>query len=1764
MADRVVRVTLSANVRDYSRSIDQAADKTDELRRSAERFAAKNYKAKISVTSDAEHIQDDIERVLEKFNAADAKIKVDADTDEAERAVGHLAEQIQMRIGAAVRAIPDFDLDADVTDAQRGIAEVRADLATLGGKTLGVDIDAARMLRQIAELRSALLALNLKDADIRVKVDAAAAHAELTGLEAHVEKLARGAKLDIDTEKAQRQVSAFTTSMDRRVRAAIAALPNIEIDGDSTPVDRAIRGVRARLQALDGKTIGIDISAADAMVSLDRLEQRLRDIETNSPDVRVQADTGAARRELEAFRAELSRVDGKTATANVRVNDRGTSRQLALIMNSLFALGPAAVTAAAVASGALLALGSTVGILASGVAAAGLAFSGMGGLLKAMGDAELKSGQDAADAAEKRRTATRSVEDARTAVVRAEQDQAQAAKQGARDIVDAKSAVTKAAEDAALANARASDAVKSAAADEAVAHQRVQYALEDLSVARRQAVRDMEDMRERSSDLALDERDAVVRLADARDELANAEGTSATSSRDLEKARIAVARAEDQLSDVQRDRTRQTVDLNSAEKAGIEGSDGVVSARRSVEDAERGATDASKALLSAQQEQTRTERDGSASVASAVQSLADTREQAAQRNQDAAGRVSDSQARLEDAVTAATAQMNEQSTSAKKLAEELSKISPAGEAFANYLYSLKPKLKELQGLAQQGMFPGMEDGIRSLMQIFPNVTHLVDNASKAIGNMARDAGDALNSPFWRTYIDFLSAQAGPVMSEFGRIIGGLIKGLSGMQMAFNPMAQDMLAGMGNMADRFAAWGATLSSNNGFKKFVDYVEQTGPMVIDTLGALGGAIGDIAVAAAPIGPVVLKIIEGLANAIGFIASIPGVGTTLVAIGVGMGALNLAIRAMDIAKVSRLGVFLASVPGLATRAGTGMGAMAVGMGASERAGSRMATVGAKVGTALGKVGTALPIIGIAAIAAGIGFDELSDKSEEAAASVVNGSSNMQKAINDERNSLEKRNAIFGDATDLSELLAGKSASASELEARARSSLNAEMQKNVDALQGEARARGEVALAQAKYDQAVHDFTAGDPYTLSLQQDLINKTNAERDARRQAADATRDQAGALRDLQNDQMASVDAEFGLRQALLNRKEAQQAVTAATADSSTTAEQMERANLSLEQADLQVLRASDALADANLVNAKASNQSSIAAFNHTNTLLGMASGINGTATPAIIDMASKMTDAEIKTHNVTVETQGLDYTVRTLPDGRTVKIATDSAVKETENTANLHKEIDGVPDGEFTLTGVGDIKLGPTIEKALGASSSSVADAISGARKAAGNFATGGILPGYTPGRDVHSFYSPTAGRLNLSGGEAIMRPEFTQAVGPRFVGDANKAARQGGASGVARFLAGGQQGFADGGIFPANGAHSNLSSMIAPLYAGVSSALLQQVTPILANQMQFLTSSGGGPALDWARTQVGKPYGWGAVGPSAYDCSGFMAAIINVMYGRSPHRRLGTTATFPWAGMEPGMGPGLSIGSTKNAGDGNGHMAGTIGGVNVESRGGRGVVVGPEARGAQDRLFNSIYHMPPPAGYNLGAGSFAIEGGGSARAQVQAVAARYGWGAGAEWSALDWLVQHESGWDPNIANPTSSARGLFQKLTSLYGPLEETPAGQAQWGLNYIQGRYGDPLGAQRFWQSHHYYDDGGVASGVGYMAKATAEPERVLSPRQTRAFEQLVDNLVRPRAISALGTGGGSTTVIRNYNLTVQNAGNSTTNLQAQFSRLEAMAGV
>jgi hypothetical protein len=110
--------------------------------------------------------------------------------------------------------------------------------------------------------------------------------------------------------------------------------------------------------------------------------------------------------------------------------------------------------------------------------------------------------------------------------------------------------------------------------------------------------------------------------------------------------------------------------------------------------------------------------------------------------------------------------------------------------------------------------------------------------------------------------------------------------------------------------------------------------------------------------------------------------------------------------------------------------------------------------------------------------------------------------------------------------------------------------------------------------------------------------------------------------------------------------------------------------------------------------------------------------------------------------------------------------------------------------------------------------------------------------------------------------------------------------------------------------------------------------------------------------------------------------------------------------------------------------------------------------------------------------------------------AAIQKAAAIYGWGSGSQWTALQNIISHESGGNPNALNAGSGAYGLAQSLT--HGGCGGAGCGhdeycgnglsvaqtklancgnvwyQAIWMMNYIKGAYGSPAAAWAQYCSH------------------------------------------------------------------------------------------
>lgn len=129
--------------------------------------------------------------------------------------VGSFERDLKARIAAAQAQLPDIELRADSSDADREIASIRGQLATLLDKRIGVDIDAGQALAEVATLHAQLVALGERSPDIQVKADTAAAAGKIASVVAEAE--AAGAieptiTMDVDTGGAQANIAALVTS----------------------------------------------------------------------------------------------------------------------------------------------------------------------------------------------------------------------------------------------------------------------------------------------------------------------------------------------------------------------------------------------------------------------------------------------------------------------------------------------------------------------------------------------------------------------------------------------------------------------------------------------------------------------------------------------------------------------------------------------------------------------------------------------------------------------------------------------------------------------------------------------------------------------------------------------------------------------------------------------------------------------------------------------------------------------------------------------------------------------------------------------------------------------------------------------------------------------------------------------------------------------------------------------------------------------------------------------------------------------------------------------------------------------------------------------------------------------------------------------------------------------------------------------------------------------------------------------------------------
>lgn len=693
-------------------------------------------------------------------------------------------------------------------------------------------------------------------------------------------------------------------------------------------IDREMARIRAEIERLGDLEIGIDVDVESFADKVQAEFARLRQISRNTDiDIDVRVDAARAASELGSLLVLVGRLDKDKAEVKVDTDGavagmRGLLSVLTLNLGRLGALiavgssvGTAIVPAAAAAASAIGAIGTSALAAASGIGVMVLGFSGIGEAVKAMGELEenqQKSTNSTNRAASQVAAALDQIESAERALSETRRNNYDRAIKANRAIKDALQDQKDTVVDVARANEDAARRVASAQRDVARAAENEQQARVRLNEAYVQARRVMEDLWSSIRGNSLDQRQAILDIAEAKEELDKLLANPRATKAELEQASITYERRLLQMDDLKRAATELEDEQTKRAEQGIENSKEVTAARRDLMEAEERYGELQADLARAERDAMRTRLEGVRQLADAQRKIDDARAAAAEQQRDAAYAEFQAQQSLiaarrqlanatDKSLAAGGAQLDNLNTA-------MGKLSPTAQKFARYIFGLKdafiqlrnsaaPMLAGLQTAMEKLIGKTSQDAQKNLQPLFDFVARV----ATSLGGLFQRFGDLLQGPAFSRFFAYISSTAVPTLELLYEAFENITVGLINLFLGFTPLSDDVNQGFLDLTRSFRDWSETLDSNQGFQRLVAYMRDSGPQVWNLLTEMAEAFTDLIIAAAPVGTVVIDLLTRIFDA--FNAIDQDVLTALVA-GIAAASTAIALFAAGTA-IAMLGV-------------------------------------------------------------------------------------------------------------------------------------------------------------------------------------------------------------------------------------------------------------------------------------------------------------------------------------------------------------------------------------------------------------------------------------------------------------------------------------------------------------------------------------------------------------------------------------------------------------------------------------------------------------------------------------------------------------------------------------------------------------------------------------------------------------------------------------------------------------------------------------------
>ncbi|MFF0277443.1 transglycosylase SLT domain-containing protein [Streptomyces sp. NPDC004330] len=497
--------------------------------------------------------------------------------------------------------------------------------------------------------------------------------------------------------------------------------------------------------------------------------------------------------------------------------------------------GVGALAGVAIASN-LAAVGASAAVLAPALVTAGAAAASLKIGLSGVGDAFKAAFADTKAQASQAASATKAVESAQRGLANAQRALADARVQAAQRIADAQDEVVDAERD--LADAQ----------QDALATQ------QELTGARQDAVRTLEDMNQRLAESRLEEKEAVLRLKEAEDELRTGRRKKGVTPDELARLALAYERAKLNLQDQRRETQRLQTDTEKANQAGVEGSEQVLAVKKRIAAADETVAERERALTEAREGVDEARADGARQVADAQRAVADA------------------MAAVADAQKAGASQTD-------KFAEAMAKLAPNARSFVNTIRGLAPAWREVKLGVQERLFAGLDSTVSNLSsRTLPILRRQLQGGADGWNAMAKSTAAAISQMAKSGVLEKMLAGANRNLMLLKTFPGDFLSLLGTLSVAAQPAFEKMTAAFAQSLSSLDKKATAGLASGGLETAITTAMNLLGQFLKILGDALGAVGNIMKAAADAGGQALAVVGELFAELRRVTALPEVQAAL----------------------------------------------------------------------------------------------------------------------------------------------------------------------------------------------------------------------------------------------------------------------------------------------------------------------------------------------------------------------------------------------------------------------------------------------------------------------------------------------------------------------------------------------------------------------------------------------------------------------------------------------------------------------------------------------------------------------------------------------------------------------------------------------------------------------------------------------------------------------------------------------------------------------